>query len=62
MANSAHSETTISSKKIQEDEIMVSFDVEALLTKVPIEAAVQAALQKLESHLVLTERTTLTLS
>ena len=49
MANSAHSVITISSKKIQEDEIMVSFDVEALLTKVPIEAAVQALLRKLES-------------
>ena len=39
---------------------MVSFDVESLFTNVPIDAAVRAALQKLENDLSLADRTTLT--
>ena len=39
---------------------MVSFDVESLFTNVPIDAAVQAALQRLENDLSLADRTTLT--
>ena len=39
---------------------MVSFDVESLFTNVPIDAAVQAALLKLENDPSLADRTTLT--
>ena len=39
---------------------MVSFDVESLFTNVPIDAAVQAALQKLENDPGFADRTTLT--
>ena len=39
---------------------MVSFDVESLFTNVPIEGAVQAALQKMENDAGLADRTTLT--
>ena len=39
---------------------MVSFDVESLFTNVPIDATVQAALQKLENDPGLADRTTLT--
>ena len=39
---------------------MVSFDVESLSTNVPIDAAVQAALQRLENDPSLADRTTLT--
>ena len=39
---------------------MVSFDVESLFTNVPIDAAVQTALQKLEDDASLADRTTLT--
>jgi len=49
MNNSAHFISTISSERILDNEIMVSFDVESLFTNVPIEAAVDAALQKLEN-------------
>ena len=48
------------SKTILDNEIMVSFDVETLFTNVPIDAAVRAALQKLENDLSLADRTTLT--
>jgi len=58
--NSAHFASIISSEKIQEDEIMVSFDVASLFTNVPIEGAVQAARRKLESDPGLADRTTLT--
>ena len=60
MYNSAHFVSTISSETILDNEIMVSFDVESLFTKVPIEAAVEAALQKLENNPNLADRTTLT--
>ena len=39
---------------------MVSFDVDSLYTNVPIDTAVQAALQKLENDPSLADRTTLT--
>ena len=39
---------------------MVSFDIESLFTNVPIEGAVQAALQKMENDAGLADRTTLT--
>ena len=38
----------------------MSFDVGSLFTNVPIDAAAQAALQKLENDLSLADRTTLT--
>lgn len=53
VANSAHSlahfVSAISSETITENEIMVSCDVESLFTNIPIDAAVQATPQKLES-------------
>ena len=59
--NSAHFvSSTISSETILDNEIMVSFDVESLFTNVPIDAAVQTALQKLEDDPSLVDRTTLT--
>ena len=58
--NSAHFVSTISSETILDNEIMVSFDVESLFTNVPIDAAVEAALQKLENDPSLADRTTLT--
>ena len=60
MTNSAHFASIISSEKIQDNEIMVSFDVESLFTNVPIEGAVQAARRKLDSDPGLADRTTLT--
>ena len=57
MTNSAHFASVISSEKIQDHEIMVSFDVELLFTN---KGAVQAALRKLESDPTLADRTTLT--
>ena len=56
VTNSAHFASVISSEKIQNHEIMVSFDVESLFTK----GAVQAALRKLESDPTLADHTTLT--
>ena len=55
VTNSAHFASVISSEKIQDHEIMVSFDVESLF-----EGAVQAALRKLENDPTLADRTTLT--
>ena len=59
--NSTHFVSTISHKKIQDNEVMVSFDKESLFTNVPIEGAVQACtLRKLENDPGLADRTTLT--
>jgi len=52
--------STISHERIQENEVMVSFDVESLFTNVPIEGAVKAALCKLENDPGLADRTNLT--
>ena len=60
VTNSAHFASTISSETIRDNEIMVSFDVESLFTNVPVDAAVQAALQRLENDPSLADRTTLT--
>ncbi|CAH3045255.1 unnamed protein product [Pocillopora meandrina] len=60
VANSAHFVSTVSNETILDNEIMVSFDVESLFTNVPIDAAVQAALLKLENDPSLADRTTLT--
>ena len=60
VTNSAHFVSTVSNETILDNEIMVSFDVESLFTNVPIDAAVEAALQKLENYLSLADRTTLT--
>ena len=54
MTNSAHFVSTVSNETILDNEIMVSFDVELLFTNVPIDAAVQAALQKLEEQAITT--------
>jgi len=60
VTNSANFTSIISSEKIQDHEIMVFFDIESLFSNVPIEAAVQAVQQKLESDPGLADRTTLT--
>ena len=60
MTNSAHFVPTVSNETILDNEMRVSFDVESLFTDVRIDAAVQAALQKLENDLSLADRTTLT--
>ena len=60
VTNSAHFVPTVSNETILDNEIRVSFDVESLFTDVRIDAAVQAALQKLENDLSLADRTTLT--
>ena len=59
MTNSAHFVSTVSNETILDNEIMVSFDIESLFTNVPIDAAVQAALQKLDNDPSLADRTTL---
>ncbi|XP_068699268.1 uncharacterized protein [Montipora foliosa] len=60
VTNSAHFVSNISSEIILDNEIMVSFDVESLFTNIPIDAAVQTALKKLEDDPSLADRTTLT--
>ena len=60
VTNLAHFVSTISSEMILDHETMVSFNVELLFTNVPIDAAVQAALQKLENDPSLADQTTLT--
>ena len=50
MTNLPHFVSTISSVALLDDQIMVSFDIESLFTNVPIDAAVQAALQKREDN------------
>ena len=57
--NSAHFVSTISSERILHNQIMVSFDVESLFTNVPIDPALDAALQKLENDPSLVDRSTL---
>ena len=52
--------STSNKEKVDENEIMVSFDVESLFTNVPIEGAVRATLWKLESDLSFPNHTTLT--
>ena len=59
MTNSARIVSTVSNETILDNEIMVSFDVELLFTNVPIDADVQAALQKLENDPSLADHTTL---
>ena len=59
VTNSTYFVSTISHERIQENEVMVSFDVESLFTNVPIEGAVKATLCKLENDPGLAERTTL---
>ena len=51
---------TISYETILENEIMVSFNTELLLTNVPLSAAVQGALQKFENNPSLVDHTKLT--
>ena len=62
VTNSAHFLSTISSETILDNEIMAAFDADSLFTNVPIDAAVQAALQKLQDDpsLADVDRTTLT--
>ena len=60
MNNSAYFVSITSSESILNNEIMVSFDVESLLTNVPIDAAVEAALQELENDPSLADHSTLT--
>ena len=60
VTDSAYFVSTVSNETILDNEFMLSCDVEPLFTNVPIDAAVQAALQKLENHPSLTDHTTLT--
>ncbi|KAL9953468.1 hypothetical protein ACROYT_G040890 [Oculina patagonica] len=60
VTNSTHFVNTINRERIQEKEIMVSFDVESLFTNVPIEDAAKAALRKLENDPGLADLTNLT--
>lgn len=62
VTNSAHFLSTISSETILDNEIMAFFDADSLFTNVPIDATVQAALQKLQDDpsLADVDRTTLT--
>ena len=52
--------STISHERIQENEVMVSFDIESLFTIVPFKGAIKAALCKLENDPGLADRTNLT--
>ena len=52
--------STISHERIQENEVMVSFDIESLFTIVPFKGAIKAALCKLENDPSLADRTNLT--
>ena len=54
--------STSNKEKVDENEIMVSFDVESLFTNVPIEGAVRATLWKLDSELSFPNHTTLTVA
>ena len=47
--NSLHFIFNISSEKLHDNQIMVSFDVERLFTTVPVKETVQVLLMKLES-------------
>ena len=58
--NSADFVSTRNKEKVDENEIMVSFDVESLFTNVAIESALRATLWKLESDLSFPNHTTLT--
>ena len=60
VTNSSHSVSTISHERIQEHEVMVSFDVESLFTNMPIKGAVKAASCKQENDPGLADRTNLT--
>ena len=60
VTNSTHFVSTISHGRIQESEVMVSFDVESLFANVPIEGAVKAALCKLRNDPGPADRTNLT--
>ena len=60
VTNSTHFVSTISHERIQENEVMVSFDVEALFTNMPIEDAIKATLCKLENNPGLADHTNLT--
>ena len=60
VTNSTHFVSTISHERIQENEVMVSFDVEALFTNMPIEDAVKATLCKIENDPSLADHTNLT--
>ena len=59
VTNSAHIVSTVSNETILDNEIMVSFDVESLFINVPIDTAVQVALQKLENDPSLADHTPL---
>jgi len=58
--NSANFSSIISSEKIRDNELMVSFDVESLFINVPIDGAVQATRRKLETDPDIENRTSVT--
>ena len=60
VTNSAHFSSTVSREKIQNHNIMVSFDVESLFSNVFIEGALEAARRKFECDPSLADRTTFT--
>ena len=52
--------STSNTERVDENQVMVSFDVQSLFINVPIEGAVRATLWKLESDLSFPNHTTLT--
>ena len=60
VTSSTYFVSTISHERMQENEVMVPFDVESLFTNVPIKGAAKAALCKLENDPGLADRTNLT--
>ena len=59
MKNSKHFVEIMSGLSIEEDEILVSFDVSSLFTNVPIDEAVQIIQDRLRKDEILCDRTTL---
>ena len=59
MKNSKHFVEVMSDLRVEEDEMLVSFDVSSLFTNVPIDEAVQVIHDRLRRDETLVDRTTL---
>ena len=59
MKNSKHFATVISDKTVNDDEILVSYDVSALFTSVPVDKALQVIQERLLNDTSLLDRTPL---
>ena len=57
--NSKHFATVISDKTVNDDEILVSYDVSALFTSVPVDKALQVIQERLSNDTSLSDRTPL---